>query len=147
MLLLIKKKPFGNIFLLFTEIEYMCMYFVGFFLFHFVNIFMQYIIYWFQYVHYKSTGHLWRSEVKVVTYTSGKTWSTMFKDKGGAYTFVPDGPAEVRVTNLKISYTVHPLMGTFNSPQQSWWILLDNVIVTVGISGLKFAKQIDLICV
>lgn len=47
-----------------------------------------------QYVHYKSTGHLWRSEVKVVTYTSGKTWSTMFKDKGGAYTFVPDGPAE-----------------------------------------------------
>lgn len=44
----------------------------------------------------------------------------MFKDKGGAYTFVPDGPAEVRVTNLNITYTVHPLMGTFNSPQQSW---------------------------
>lgn len=82
-----------------------------------------------------------------MTYTSGKTWSTMFKDKGGAYTFVPDGPAEVRVTNLKISYTVNPLMGTFNSPQQSWWILLDNVIVAIGISGLKFAKQIDLTCV
>lgn len=47
-----------------------------------------------QHVHHKSTGHLWRSEVKVVTYTSGKAWSTAFKDKGGAYTFVPDGPAE-----------------------------------------------------
>ncbi|XP_056022821.1 alpha-mannosidase 2-like [Ostrea edulis] len=47
-----------------------------------------------QYVTQNSTGSVWRSEVKLVTYTSGKSWSTLFKDKGGAYTFVPDGPAE-----------------------------------------------------
>ncbi|XP_061172605.1 alpha-mannosidase 2x-like [Saccostrea echinata] len=47
-----------------------------------------------QYIKQNSTGFLWRSEVKFVTYTSGKAWSTLLKDKGGAYTFVPDGPAE-----------------------------------------------------
>lgn len=58
----------------------------------------------------------------------------MFKDKGGAYTFVPDGPAEVRVDSKLM---VHKLYSPstdghiFNSPQQ---ILLDNVIVRIGIS-------------
>ena len=36
-----------------------------------------------------------------MTYTSGKAWSTVFKDKGGAYTFVPDGPAEVGIAIIR----------------------------------------------
>ncbi|XP_062618154.1 alpha-mannosidase 2-like [Saccostrea cucullata] len=88
-----------------------------------------------QYIKQNSAGFIWRSEVKFVTYTSGKAWSTLFKDKGGAYTFVPDGPAETfseplealflidgplfsRVVTVQLSviqsFTVHKTSGLMN---------------------------------
>ena len=54
------------------------------------------ISYPFQYIMRKSDDLGHKVGVKFMTYSTG-SWSNPFKDKSGAYIFMPDGPAQVRL--------------------------------------------------